>query len=86
MSWKDNMKVSKAAEIEDYDGDDFTKVLFRPDLKLFHMKHINADMICLFKKRAYDLAGIMDKKVKISLNGKKLRVDSFKDYVDLYDL
>ncbi len=32
------------------------------------------------------MAGILDRKVAISLNGKKLKVDDFKAYVELYDL
>lgn len=51
MSWASNMKEKLSPEITDYDGEDYTIVRFKPDLKLFHMKQMTPDMISLFKKR-----------------------------------
>jgi hypothetical protein len=53
-------------------------VTFSPDLAKFKLKELSADMISLFQRRvvfcsaqAYDLAGIVDKKVHVFLNGKR---------------
>jgi DNA topoisomerase II len=51
MSWKNNMQVDQKAAVSAYDGEDYTLVSFKPDLKRFGVKHINADMVALFKKR-----------------------------------
>ena len=42
------------------------------------------DTIALFTKRAYDMAGCTDKRVRVELNGKRLDVKDFSSYVDLY--
>jgi DNA topoisomerase-2 len=39
-------------------------------------------MICLLKKRVYDMAGIL--KVKVYLNDKLIPIRNFSDYVRLY--
>ena len=39
-------------------------------------------MINLMKRRVYDIAGIL--KIKVYLNGKSLRVSSFKQYARMY--
>ena len=72
--------------ITDYDGEDYTKITFKPDLSLFHQKTLTQDMISLFHKRVIDLAGVLDKKVKISFNGKRVLVESFLQYTELYKL
>lgn len=87
------MKNHSSPEIVDYDGEDYTLVRFKPDLKQFHLKNLTPDIVALFKKRvslsdakAYDLAGILDKKVGIWLNGKRIKVSSFLDYVNMYSM
>eukprot|EP00826_Nyctotherus_ovalis_P040313 TRINITY_DN3964_c0_g1_i7.p1 TRINITY_DN3964_c0_g1~~TRINITY_DN3964_c0_g1_i7.p1 ORF type:complete len:586 (-),score=183.51 TRINITY_DN3964_c0_g1_i7:19-1776(-) len=78
MSKKDEAKVSK------YKGKDYTCVTFYPDLKLFGMEHLDDDMISLMYKRVYDIAGITPDTVKVFLNGERLKVKSFCEYVDYY--
>ena len=64
-------------------GEDYTKITFTPDLAKFGMLNIDDDFEALVKKRAYDLAGCVSG-VKVFLNGEKLKLKGFKDYVDLY--
>ena len=65
-------------------GTDFTKITFKPDLKRFDgMESFDADIIALFKKRVYDIAGC-NTKLNVFLNGTKIELRSFKDYVALY--
>ena len=68
---------------------DYTKITFSPDLARFKMTELDNDMVGLLSRRAYDIAGSMasakGKSLKVSLNGERLPIKSFKDYVDLYD-
>eukprot|EP00592_Proboscia_alata_P019197 CAMPEP_0194418490 /NCGR_PEP_ID=MMETSP0176-20130528/17623_1 /TAXON_ID=216777 /ORGANISM="Proboscia alata, Strain PI-D3" /LENGTH=1564 /DNA_ID=CAMNT_0039224989 /DNA_START=235 /DNA_END=4929 /DNA_ORIENTATION=- len=78
--------ITKASEIK---AGDWTKVTFKPDLKRFKMDAMDDDTVALLSKRAYDIAGSMadmaqGKRLNVYLNGKKINVKSFKDYVDLY--
>lgn len=63
---------------------DFTCIRFKPDLKRFNMKNLDDDIVGLFTKRAYDMAGCTEKKVKVHLNGKPIEIENFAEYVDLY--
>ena len=63
---------------------DFTKITFYPDLKKFKMQSMDSDTVSLLTKRAYDLAGVSDSKVKVLLNGRKIEIKNFVDYCDLY--
>ena len=81
------MSVIDQAKITDYDKDmvDYTQVSFEPDLKRFGMKTLTNDMLQVFKKRVYDLAGCSPKTVSIYLNNKKVScIKSFEDYINLY--
>lgn len=62
--------ISEAAK------EDYTKVIFQPDLKLFKMQELEDDIISLMCRRAYDVAGTT-RGVKVFLNGKKLPVIPF---------
>ena len=47
------------------------------------MTHLDKDIVALFSRRAYDVAG-SSKGVKVFLNGKRLPVNDFKDYIDQF--
>uniref|UniRef100_A0A8C9GX84 DNA topoisomerase 2 n=1 Tax=Piliocolobus tephrosceles TaxID=591936 RepID=A0A8C9GX84_9PRIM len=82
MTWFNNMSKFSDAIIKDYNGKDFVKVTFKPDLDKFGMSELNDDIESLLYKRVYDLAGTCS--VKVFLNGTRLSVKDFKSYVDLY--
>ncbi|RZC81985.1 hypothetical protein C5167_044563 [Papaver somniferum] len=65
-------------------SDNWTKVTFKPDLAKFNMTHLEADVVALMKKRVIDIAGCIGKTVKVELNGDKIPIKSFGDYVKLY--
>eukprot|EP01051_Picozoa_sp_SAG22_P007188 SAG22_NODE_496_length_9797_cov_4.177241_7_plen_136_part_00 len=54
------------------------------DFKRFGIDKYSDDMLYLMYRRVYDLAGITDKSVNVYLNGKKIVIKSFMDYVNLY--
>lgn len=78
--------MTKAGEeISTYDGnEDYTKITFLPEYKRFGMKEMEDGMFELFKKRTYDLAGVVSKKVSVYYNEKKLDIADFKAYCSFY--
>ncbi|GAX22469.1 DNA topoisomerase II [Fistulifera solaris] len=88
MSQAETPTVQKLSKAQEKQGD-FVKITFSPDLAKFKMTHLDADTVGLFAKRAYDIAGAMSsahgKKLNVSLNGNKLAIKNFKDYLDAFD-
>lgn len=81
------MKEIGKPKISEYSSDksEFTSVTFEPDLKKFHMKSFDSDIVSLFKKRVYDIAGCTPSSVNVYLNGKKIdKVKNFESYIDMY--
>jgi DNA topoisomerase-2 len=46
-------------QISVYQGNDYTKITFKPDFQKFGIDGLTPEMVSLFKKRVYDLAGIL---------------------------
>ncbi|XP_066531140.1 DNA topoisomerase 2-beta [Hoplias malabaricus] len=83
QTWQNNMTKTSEPRIKNFEGDDFTCVTFQPDLSKFKMEKLDKDIVALLTRRAYDVAGSC-RGVKVLLNGKKLPVNGFRSYVDLY--
>ncbi|KAI1242843.1 hypothetical protein IHE44_0000396 [Lamprotornis superbus] len=83
LTWMNNMMKTSEPKIKHFEGDDYTCITFQPDLSKFKMEKLDKDIVALMTRRAYDLAGSC-KGVKVMLNGKKLPVNGFRSYVDLY--
>ncbi|XP_011866622.1 PREDICTED: DNA topoisomerase 2 isoform X2 [Vollenhovia emeryi] len=83
QTWGDNMGKSSEPRIKEYFGEDFTKVTFSPDLSKFKMQSLDNDIVSLMSRRAYDVAA-SSKGVKVFLNGTRVPVKNFKEYVDFY--
>uniref|UniRef100_A0AC35UG86 DNA topoisomerase 2 n=1 Tax=Rhabditophanes sp. KR3021 TaxID=114890 RepID=A0AC35UG86_9BILA len=83
QTWVNNMTKESEPIIKKATEPDFTRVTFTPDLKKFRMDHLDDDICGLMARRAYDIAGTT-KGVKVYLNGKKLDVSNFKEYVAKY--
>ncbi|XP_076368660.1 DNA topoisomerase 2-alpha-like isoform X2 [Tachypleus tridentatus] len=81
--WMDNMAKTTDAKIKPFSGEDFTCITFYPDLAKFKMEKLEKDLISLLSRRAFDIAGT-SRGVKVILNGKRLPVKGFKDYVEQY--
>ena len=84
IEYSDNMTKHKEAEIEKYEGEDFTCVTFEPDFRKFKMTELDNDIISLLKKRVYDVAGTSPSRVKVYLNDKIINIKDFSEYADLY--
>lgn len=83
QTWMDNMGKTSEPKISDFSKEEFTKVTFWPDLKKFKMENLEDDIVALMRRRAFDVAA-STRGVSVFLNGQKLPVKSFKDYIDLY--
>ena len=83
QTWASNMSKAGDPKLKDFSGEEFTKITFQPDLAKFNMERLDEDTVSLLSRRAYDVAA-STKGVKVFLNGKRLPVKNFKDYVDQY--
>nr|NVI79299.1 topoisomerase 2 [Cucujiformia] len=83
QSWADNMTKTTDPKIKDFSGEEFTKITFSPDLAKFKMTELDEGIIGLFSRRAFDVAATC-RGVKVFLNGSRIPVKSFKDYIDLF--
>ncbi|VDL96499.1 unnamed protein product [Schistocephalus solidus] len=83
QTWIDNMTKTSEPRITASAGEDFTCISFYPDLARFGMTELEADTVALFERRAYDIAA-STRGVKVILNGVRVPIKNFKDYVDLY--
>lgn len=81
----DNMSTKGLPVLTKYNKDEFTCISFTPDYARFQMKNgLTPDMMALFKKRVYDIAGVCTGKLKVFLNGERLPIKTFGEYIDLY--
>ncbi len=70
MEWNNNMQPKGVPTItQNKKNKSFVEITFYPDFKRFGMAKFEPDIVNLFKKRAYDMAGVLPK-VKVILNGK----------------
>lgn len=83
QTWVDNMSKAAEPKIADFRGEDYTKVTFCPDLSKFKMDRLDDDIVALMSRRAYDIAAT-SRGVAVFLNGEKLAIKTFKDYIELY--
>ena len=48
------------------------------------MNSLEDDIVAMMTKRVYDMAGIFGDKLKVFINGERIKIGSFLKYVDLY--
>jgi len=61
----------------------YTKIIFKPDFEKFGITELTPDMIGLFEKRVYDLAGTLEG-INVYLNDVLIPIKTFHDYIKLY--
>lgn len=83
QTWTSNMGQTTEPKVFPYSGEEYTSITFYPDLAKFKMTTLDKDIVALMSRRAYDVAGT-SRGVKVLLNGKRLPVKGFKDYIDQY--
>ena len=88
MSTRDEPTVKNLTKAQEKKGD-YVKISFSPDLPRFKMTCLDNDVVGLMKRRAYDIAATLTnssgKRLTVSLNGNKLPIKSFEDYIKCMD-
>lgn len=80
--WNNNMQASNPRIIEIDSNKGFTKISFIPDYARLETALDDGNYTKIVK-RVYDIAGC-NPQLKIFLNGKRIQIKSFKDYVAMY--
>jgi len=83
QEFSNNMSVRTKAKVTDYKLKSYTQITFTPDLKRFGLTKLTDDIVGLFKKRVFDIAGLGEK-LKVYYNEKKIESNNFKKYISLY--
>ncbi|XP_043264993.1 DNA topoisomerase 2 isoform X1 [Colletes gigas] len=83
QTWSNNMGLASEPRVKTSSGEDFTRVIFSPDLAKFKMQSLDDDIVAIMSRRAFDVAASTSG-VKVFLNGTRVPVKNFKEYIDLY--
>ena len=84
QSFEKNLEIKSTPKIVPYKNKPYTKITFKPDYERLGLSGLSRDMISLFHKRAYDIASVTRKNVKVKYNKSLLPVKSFLHYIQLY--
>lgn len=85
QTWRDNMSVAEKSKVTKYSKKiSYVQVKFYPDLKKFKLDTMDDDHYNLFYRRAYDIAGTSNGKLKVFFNDKKIECNGFKKYISFY--
>lgn len=87
QSWKENMKIIGKSKVTNYsNGNNYVKITFYPDFEKFGIneKKLDDDHFKLFHRRTLDILGCGSGKLKITFNGKRVNLNNFKKYSELY--
>ena len=84
QTWTNNMGKASEPQVTDISksSEDFTSITFCPDLSKFKMDSLDKDIVAVFTRRAYDIAASSN--CKVFLNGKRLPITNFKQYIELF--
>jgi len=85
MTWKDNMKSHSEAEISPNKGGQYTRVTFTPDFARFGVRCMSDELLSVLRRRVADMAAILPN-VKVILNGKRIQIGGFKEYIRMFGL
>lgn len=84
QEFKNNLNEISKPSITKCKTKPYTRVSFKPDYKRLGIQGLTADMLSLFKKRAYDVSAITEKTIRVKFNGQLLPCKNFEQYIDLY--
>ena len=79
-----NLDIIKPPKITKNTSEPYTQVEFIPDFKRLGIEKLSNQMISLFQRRVYDIAGITDNTVSVRLNKELIKSNNFDKYVKLY--
>lgn len=82
--WRDNMTAYDGDKVAAAAKKDFTRVTFWPDWARLGQDGFTADHRALLARRVVDIAGTVNRAVKVYANGVRVPIASFKAYCALY--
>jgi len=85
QTFEQNLDIIHPPSITKCSKQPYTIVKFKPDYKRLGLNGLTADMLSLFHRRVYDIAGITTKDVKVKLNHSVLDIKNFNHYIELYN-
>ena len=84
QEFENNLDIVHKPKITKNTSKPFTRVSFIPDYKRLGLSDLSQDMISLFQRRVYDIAGITPKDVKVKFNDNLIKTNDFKSYIQMY--
>ena len=85
QTWKNNMSIAEKASVKKYTKKTgYVDITFHPDLKRFGLDSLDDVHMNLFHRRAIDIAGISNGRIKVFFNDVKIEVNNFKQYITMY--
>ena len=82
--FENNLSKINPPKITECKKKPYTTVEFIPDYARLGMTGLTEQMINLFQRRVYDIAGLTPKEVKVKYNDESLAVKDFTTYVKMY--
>lgn len=82
--FQNNMDIKSKPTIRKFSGNPFTKITFKPDLKVFGIDKLTDDIVSLMKKRVLDVSVCVSNKVKVYLNDKLINCKTLEQYIKYY--
>lgn len=79
-----NLSKIHKPKIEPYTGKPYTKVRWMPDYEKFGLDTMTSDIWSLLRKRAFDIAAVTPKSLRVKIQGENIQIKSFEQYVDMY--
>jgi DNA topoisomerase-2 len=83
--FENNLDLIHKPKITSCSKKPYTRVSFIPDYKRLGIAGLSDDMLKLFQRRVYDIAGITTKDVKVKYNEEQLPVKDFNQYIQLFN-
>ena len=88
QEFKNNMSIKekpKITALKTESPKSYTNITFQPELSRFGLSSLTSDIVSLFEKRVYDMAGVYNH-ITVYLNDKKIVFNNFKKYIEMYKL
>lgn len=88
QEFKNNMSIKEKPKITALKTESpktYTNITFQPELSRFGLSSLTSDIVSLFEKRVYDMAGVYNH-ITVYLNDKKIVFNNFKKYIEMYKL
>ena len=84
QTWTDNMEHKTEPIITSAKTKSGVKITFYPDMPRFKLEGLDQYHKELFHRRTFDIAGTIGSKINVYFNEKKLGINNFKDYINMY--